>query len=73
MNMMTNCLSTLSERDRLRVRAVNARLQEQFGIERLELLANLLDSVIGDTHWGGVEIIIAEGRIIRLKAVKSYP
>jgi hypothetical protein len=70
--LMTNGLiSTLSERDRLLI--VCARLQEQLGIERLEQLANLIDDVIADTHWGGVEIIIAEGRIIRLKAVKSYP
>lgn len=38
----------------------------------LRQLVELLEEVINDTGWGGVEIVMAERRLVRLKVVKSF-
>jgi hypothetical protein len=53
-------------------RLVVRRLAELLGEERLRQLVELIEEVEGDTRWGDVKIVIAEGRVQRLKAEKSY-
>jgi hypothetical protein len=40
--------------------------------EQIQLLARLLLEVLEDTGYGDVKIIVAEKRVVRLKAEKSY-
>jgi hypothetical protein len=40
--------------------------------EQIKLLAELLIEIIDDTGWGDVKIVVAEKRVVRLKAEKSY-
>ena len=40
--------------------------------EQVLLLTRLLREVLDDTGYGDVKIIIAEKRVVRLKAEKSY-
>ena len=49
-----------------------AKLEEHLCTEQIEMLASLLDDVIGETGYGDVKIIIADKRVVRLKAEKSY-
>ena len=49
-----------------------AKLEEHLCADQIELLASLLDDVIGETGYGDVKIIIADKRVVRLKAEKSY-
>jgi hypothetical protein len=53
-------------------RAINILLVEMTP-EKIVQLAELILDVKKDTRFGGVNIVIAEGRIQRLKAEKSYP
>lgn len=50
-----------------------AALLAELGQERLIQLAGLIADIEQDTHYGDVKIVIAEGRVQRLKAEKSYP
>ena len=47
-------------------------ISELLDQEQIQLLARLLLEVIDETGWGDVKIIIAEKRVVRLKAEKSY-
>lgn len=49
-----------------------ARLNKHLTIERMILLADLLDEVTKKTGYGAVRIIIAEKRVVRLKDERSY-
>jgi hypothetical protein len=40
--------------------------------EQIQLLARLIMEVLDETGYGDVKIIIAEKRVVRLKAEKSY-
>ncbi len=48
-------------------------LLSTLGQERLIQLAELIADIETDTQYGDVKIVIAEGRVQRLKAEKSYP
>jgi len=50
-----------------------AALLAELGQDRLIQLAGLIADVEQDTQYGDVKIVIAEGRVQRLKAEKSYP
>ena len=50
----------------------SADLIDLLNSEQIQLLARLLTEVIADTGYGDVKIIIAEKRVVRLKAEKSY-
>lgn len=50
-----------------------AALLAELGQERLIQLAGLIADIEQDTQYGDVKIVIAEGRVQRLKAEKSYP
>ena len=49
-----------------------AKLEKHLCTDQIEMLASLLDDVIGETGYGDVKIIIADKRVVRLKAEKSY-
>ncbi len=59
--------------DKAALRIALERLLDVPGAEKLIELPDRIRDVVGDTRFGGVEIIVSEGRITRLKAVKSYP
>lgn len=42
------------------------------GQERVIQLANLVDDVCQKTGWGGVDIVVAEGRVATIKQNISY-
>jgi len=48
------------------------RLEQLLTQEQVLLLTRLLREVLDDTGYGDVKIIIAEKRVVRLKAEKSY-
>ncbi len=50
-----------------------AALLAELGQDRLIQLAGLIADIEQDTQYGDVKIVIAEGRVQRLKAEKSYP
>ena len=47
-------------------------LLAKFGQEKLFQLKQLLLDVIEDTGYGGIGIVVAEGRVTLLKVEKSY-
>ena len=47
-------------------------LDQLLSQEQIILLTKLLREVLDDTGYGDVKIIIAEKRVVRLKAEKSY-
>jgi hypothetical protein len=47
-------------------------LEQLLSQEQMALLAKLLREVLDDTGYGDVKIIVAEKRVVRLKAEKSY-
>lgn len=49
-----------------------SKLEKHLCPDQIELLASLLADVIDDTGYGDVKIIIADKRVVRLKAEKSY-
>ena len=49
-----------------------AKLEEHLCTKQIEMLASLLDGVKGETGYGEVKIIIADKRVVSLKAEKSY-
>ena len=49
-----------------------AKLEKHLCTDQIELLASLLADVIDDTGYGDVKIVIADKRIVRMKAEKSY-
>lgn len=48
------------------------RLLLLLGDAHAELLAELLETILDDTGYGGVEIVVADGRIQTMKLTKSY-
>lgn len=52
-------------------RAFN-RLASDLGKERLIQLAELLAGVAENTGYGSVEVIVAAGRVVQLKEVRSH-
>ena len=48
------------------------RLEQLLTQEQVLLLVRLLREVLDDTGYGDVKIVIAEKRVVRLKAEKSY-
>jgi len=53
-------------------RAINILLIEMTPAQIIKLV-ELIQEITGETKFGGVNIVIAEGRVQRLKAEKSYP
>lgn len=49
-----------------------SRLLTLLGGDRVVQLAQKIDDVIADTHFGNVTIVITDGRVRLLKAEKSY-
>ena len=49
-----------------------AKLEKHLCADQIEMLASLLDDVIGETGYGDVKIVVADKRVVRLKAEKSY-
>jgi hypothetical protein len=49
-----------------------ARILQAVGLERLIRMAELIDEVIDDSGWGDIVIVIAERRVVGIKAGKSY-
>ena len=47
-------------------------LEQLLSQEQIILLTKLLREVLDDTGYGDVKIIVAEKRVVRLKAEKSY-
>ncbi len=48
------------------------RLPALLGAEHVSLLLELLETIIGDSGYGGVEIVVADGRVQSMKLTKSY-
>ena len=49
-----------------------AKLEKHLCADQIEMLASLLDDVFDDSGWGTVKIVVADKRVVRLKAEKSY-
>lgn len=47
-------------------------LSALLGKEHMALLVELLETIIGDSGYGGVEIVVADGRVQSMKLTKSY-
>ena len=48
------------------------RLLALLKMEHVALLLELLETILGDTGYGGVEIVVADGRVQSMKLTKSY-
>jgi len=48
------------------------RLIALLGAEHAGLLAELLETIMQDTGYGGVEIVVADRRVQTMKLTKSY-
>ena len=54
------------------VQAAMQRLPALLGLEHVALLLELLETIVEDSGYGGVEIVVAEGRVQSMKLTKSY-
>jgi hypothetical protein len=54
------------------VKTAMQRLPALLGMEHVALLLELLETILGDTGYGGVEIVVADGRVQTMKLTKSY-
>lgn len=69
---MANANPTKPEEITEEVSAAILRLPALLGVEHVVLLLDLLETILDDSGYGGVEIVVADGRVQTMKLTKSY-